>query len=62
MITIHCVNIWTNKSFDKEFTEYWPARVFILRCLHGHSIAITGFETTSTECERELEVLVTNGW
>lgn len=61
MITVFCINI-KGQRFEKTFNDYWQARVFILRCLHGHNVYVEGYETYNKDCEEELERLVRCGW
>lgn len=61
MITVFCINS-KGKRFEKEFDDYHQARVFILRCLHGHNVYIEGYETFNPECDEELGRLVSYGY
>jgi len=61
MIVIYCINN-RNQRFQKTFNSYLKARVFILRCLHGHNVCIEGYETDNQDCASELGSLLTYGW
>lgn len=53
MITVFCIN-YKGQRFDKTFDDYHEARVFILRCKHGHRVHIEGYMTRSREFDAEL--------
>lgn len=61
MITVYCIN---NKGqrFNKIFNSYHAARVFILRCMHGHSLIIEGYETYDQDCDEGLRSLLVYGF
>lgn len=61
MITVFCVN---NKGqrFDKIFNDYREARIFILRCKHGHRVHVEGYATYNTEYHLELSRLLNYGY
>ena len=61
MITVYCINIY-GQRFEKEFDDYWKARVFILRCMHGNRVDVLGFNTEDRYCNEELGRLLNYGY
>lgn len=61
MITVYCINK-NGKRFEKSFDSYWQARVFILRCVHGNNVYVSGFSTNNLDCNEELTRLLRYGW
>lgn len=61
MITVYCVNLY-GQRFEKVFDDYWQARVFILRCLHGHRVNVLGYLTENKDCDEELGRLMSYGY
>lgn len=43
MITVFCMNKY-GKRFTKEFDNPYQARIFVLRCKHGHNVLVEGVE------------------
>lgn len=54
MITVYCICIATGKRFERTFYSLHAARVFMLRCKHGHRVFVEGYSTTSQACNEEL--------
>lgn len=61
MITVFCINKY-GKRFEKEFDNYWQARVFILRCQHGHRVDVLYYSTDNKDCDSELHRLMNYGY
>lgn len=61
MITVYCINT-RGQRFEKVFDDYWQARVFILRCKHGHNVYVEGYSTYNRDCDEELGRLFNYGF
>ena len=53
MITVYCINN-RGQRFQKIFDSPYKARIFILRCKHGHNVLVEGFTSDSPSATEEL--------